>query len=128
MLSYIIAGFSGLSYVQLQSCRLDQDCAHGHSQLAFRRAPYCCYVRQTNGQTRPARQIAMTGRGIPVRISDLFWSNTSAISSRSRQKGLQYAVEGYIQNIKIRNEGDTTTIYVSIEANAYRCSYTSFVI
>ena len=58
----------------------------------------------------------MTGRGIPVRVSDLFWSNTSAISSRSRQKGLQYAVEGYIQNIKIRNEGDTTTI----EANAYR--------
>ena len=58
---------------------------------------YCCYVRQTNGQTRPARQIAMTGRGITVRVSDVFWSNTSAISSRSRQKGLQYAVEGYIQ-------------------------------
>lgn len=58
----------------------------------------------------------MTESDIPVRVSDLFWGNTSAISSRSRQKGLQYAVEGYIQNIKIRNEGDTATI----EANAYR--------
>ena len=49
-------------------------------------------------------------------MSDDFWSNTSAISSRSRLKGLQYAVEGYIQNIKIGNEGETT----KIKAKAYR--------
>src|SRR4029434_6920565 len=49
-------------------------------------------------------------------VSDYFWSNISAISSRSRQNGVQYAVERYIQNIKINNEIDTTII----EANAYR--------
>src|SRR4029434_10752660 len=51
-----------------------------------------------------------------VSVSDSVWGNTSAISSRSRQKRLQYAVEGYIQNIKIKNERDTTII----EAKAYR--------
>ncbi|MEQ2308940.1 hypothetical protein AMECASPLE_033430 [Ameca splendens] len=56
--------------------------------------------------------LVMTGIAcLPVRVSDSFW-----ISSRSRQKGLQYAVEGYIQNITIRNEGDTTIL----EAKAYR--------
>ena len=40
----------------------------------------------------------------------------SAISSRSRQRGLKFAVEGYIKNIKISNEGETTII----EAKAYR--------
>ena len=58
----------------------------------------------------------MSGKNIAVRVSDSFWSNTCAISSRSRQKGLQYAVEGYIKNIKINKEGDTTTV----EAKAYR--------
>ena len=57
-----------------------------------------------------------TGRSITVHVSDSFWSNTCAISSRLRQKGLQYAVEGYIQNIKISNKGDTTTV----KAKAYR--------
>ena len=45
-----------------------------------------------------------------MRVSDSFWSNTCAISSRLRQKGLQYAVEGYIQNLKISNKGDTMTV------------------
>ena len=63
------------------------------------------------------KAMASTGTSaIAVSVSDDFWSNTSTISSRSRQKGLQYAVEGYIQNIKINNEVDTTII----EANAYR--------
>ena len=52
-----------------------------------------------------------------MRVSDSFWSNTCAISSRSRQKGLQYAVEGYIQHIKISHEGETTTV----EANTGQC-------
>ena len=62
---------------------------------------------------------AMASTGISataLSVSEDFLSNTSAISSRSRQKGLQYAVEGYIQNIKISNEGETT----KIEAKAYR--------
>lgn len=36
--------------------------------------------------------------------------------ARSKQKGLRYAVEGFIPNIKLRNEWDTTTI----DANAYQ--------
>ena len=52
---------------------------------------------------------------LSVSVSDSFLSNISAISSRSRQNGLQYAVKGYIQNIKINNKGDTTII----EAKAY---------
>ena len=51
-----------------------------------------------------------------MRVSDSFWSNTCAISSRSRQKGLQYAVEGYIQHIKISHEGETMTV----KAKAYK--------
>src|SRR4029434_96716 len=53
---------------------------------------------------------------LSVSVSDSFCSNISVISSRSRQNGLQYTVEGYIQNIKINNEWDTTII----EAKAYR--------
>ncbi|KAI9522054.1 hypothetical protein NQZ68_040170 [Dissostichus eleginoides] len=55
-------------------------------------------------------------RNVGVALTDSFWSNNAAISSRSRQKGLQYAMEGYIHSIKIRKEGGTT----SIEALAYR--------
>ena len=44
------------------------------------------------------RTIAMAGLiSIPIGISDWFWSNAADISSRARQKGLQYAVEGYVQ-------------------------------
>src|SRR4029434_9459875 len=68
------------------------------------------------GTVKP-KAMAVTGTSaIAVSVSDDFWRYTSTISSRSRQKGLQYAVEGYIQNIKINNEVDTTII----EANAYR--------
>ena len=62
-------------------------------------------------ETVKPKAMVITGtNAIAVSVSDDFWSNTSAISSRSRQKGLQYAVEGYIQNIKINNEVDTTII------------------
>jgi len=40
-------------------------------------------------------------------VSELFWSNILEISSRSKHKGLQYAVEGY-SKYKNSNEGDTT--------------------
>lgn len=33
-------------------------------------------------------------------ISDYIWSQGSLISSRSRQRGLQYAVQGYITDNK----------------------------
>lgn len=42
------------------------------------------------------------------KISDVFWSSPFFILSRARQRGLQYVVQGYIQNIKIKTEGDTT--------------------
>src|SRR4029434_6924228 len=68
------------------------------------------------GTVKP-KAMARTGTSaIAVSVSDDFWSNTSTISCRSRQNGLQYAVEEYIQNIKINNEGGTTII----EAKAHR--------
>src|SRR4029434_7523130 len=39
-------------------------------------------------------------------VSVILFGVIGAISSRTRQNGLQYVVEGYIQNIKINNEGD----------------------
>lgn len=63
---------------------------------------YCCYLRQTNGQTRAARQIAMTAKGIPVRVSDLFWSNTSAISSKIEAKGVTVCGGGIYSKYKIK--------------------------
>src|SRR4029434_2686425 len=71
---------------------------------------------KTPGTVNPKAMASTGTSAISVSVSDSFWSNISAISSRSRQKGLQYAVEGYIQNIKINNEGDTTII----EAKAHR--------
>ena len=68
------------------------------------------------GTVKPKAMASTGTSGIAVSVSDDLWSNTSTISSRSRQKGLQYAVEGYIQNIKINNEVDTTII----EAKAFR--------
>src|SRR4029434_10583012 len=53
---------------------------------------------------------------LSVSVSDSFWSNISAISSRTRQNGLQYAVEECIQYIKSNNTVHTTVI----EAQAYR--------
>ncbi|KAK0151329.1 hypothetical protein N1851_007528 [Merluccius polli] len=59
----------------------------------------------------------MTGlSSIPIGISDWFWSKSTDISSRARQKGLQYAVEGYINNITISKDGNIT----KIEAKVYR--------
>ena len=71
-----------------------------------------------NTGTVNPKAMASTGiNSIAICVSEDFWSNTSAISSRSRHKGLRNAVEGYIQNIKISNEWETT----KIEAKAYRC-------
>src|SRR4029434_7519725 len=70
----------------------------------------------TPGTVKPKAMASTWTSAIAVSVSDDFWSNISTISSRSRQNGLQYAVEGYIQNIKINNEGDTTII----EAQAHR--------
>ncbi|KAK0151419.1 hypothetical protein N1851_007284 [Merluccius polli] len=59
----------------------------------------------------------MTGlSSIPIGISDWLWSKSTDISSRARQKGLQYAVEGYINNITISKDGNIT----KIEAKVYR--------
>ena len=52
----------------------------------------------------------------PVAVSESFWNNSALISSRSRQKGLQYALEGYIHNLKIKKEVNITVI----EADSYR--------
>lgn len=57
----------------------------------------------------------MAERNNPVCVSELFWNNSAAISSRLRPKGLLHAVEGYASYIKICNEGGTT----SVEANAH---------
>ena len=47
------------------------------------------------GTVKPKAMASTGTSAIAVSVSDDFWSNTSTISSRSRQKGLQYAVEGY---------------------------------
>ena len=90
-------------------------------QLMDRSPGHALLVTVATSDTIPGtvslKAMASTGiRAIAVSGSEDFWSNASAISSRSRQKGLQNAVEGYIQNIKISNEGETT----KIEAKAYR--------
>ena len=41
-------------------------------------------------------------RDSPKEIKAPFWNNSSEISQRSRQKGLQYAFESYIHNITCR--------------------------
>ena len=92
----------------------------GILQLTDRQGPAPLVTVATSdtipGTVKPKAMASTGTSAIAVSVSDDFWSNTSAISSRSRQKGLQYAVEGYIQNIKINNEVDTTII----EAKAYR--------
>src|SRR4029434_2146120 len=82
--------------------------AHVNALLTVRRSPVVLVAVATSFELVHALYC--------LSVSVIFWSNTSAISSRSRQNGLQYAVEGYIQNIKINNEGDTTVI----EAKVYR--------
>ena len=45
---------------------------------------------------------AISVTDIPKEYSVKFWSNSSEISERTRQKGLQYAFEKYIHNIICR--------------------------
>src|SRR4029434_9720988 len=94
--------------------------AHVTALLTVRQSPAPLVTVATSDKTPGTvnpKAMASTGTSaISVSVSDYFWSNTSAISSRSRQNELKYAVEGYIQNIKIKNEEDTTII----KAKAYR--------
>ena len=47
----------------------------------------------------------MSADSISEQVLDTFWVKKYLISSRSIQKGLHYAMEGYIQNFKIHTEG-----------------------
>jgi hypothetical protein len=38
---------------------------------------------------------------LPAELLSGFYKAANAVSDRSRQKGLQYAFEGYIQDIKV---------------------------
>lgn len=49
----------------------------------------------------------MAERNIPACLNELLWNNTSAISTRFREIGLQYAVQGDIFKVKICNKGGT---------------------
>src|SRR4029434_10546240 len=106
---------AGLNLTQIQQIRFFSDWL-----LTDRQGPAPLVTVATSdtipGTVKPKATASTGTSAIAVSVSDDFWSNTSTISSRSRQKGLQYAVEGCIQNIKINNEVDTTII----EANAYR--------
>ncbi len=56
---------------------------------------------------------------LPGEILCNFWKNKKVISDRSRQKGLQYAVEGYIQAVRVtQQENDVKK--KNIEAKAFR--------
>ena len=100
---------SSVLSVRIRRISVDRRCKRRH-MYAFLNVPWLVWTRsyELTVTKSPARA--------SVSVSDSFWSNVSAISSRSRQNGLQYAVEGYIQNIKINNKGDTTII----EAKAHR--------
>ncbi len=63
---------------------------------------------------------------LPLSLTELhgeilcnFWKNKISISDRSRQKGLQYAVEGYIQAVRVTQQGNDLK-KINIEAKAYR--------
>src|SRR4029434_356274 len=102
--------------VQLATGVLDQVQGRDEVQLTVRQSPAPLVTVATSdtipGTVNPKAMASTGTSAIAVSVHD----DNSAISSRSRQKGLQYAVEGYIQNIKINNEGDTTII----EAKAHR--------
>ncbi len=55
---------------------------------------------------------------LPGEILCNFWQNKKVISDRSREKGLQYAIEGYIQAVSVtQQENDVKN--VNIEAKTY---------
>src|SRR4029434_11283069 len=102
------------------------------SQLTDRQGPAPLVTVATSdtipGTVKPKAMASTGTSAIGVSVSDDFESNTSTISSRSRQKGLQYAVEGYIQNIKINNKVDTTIIeanYIQVSIKKMRNPTTS---
>ncbi len=43
---------------------------------------------------------------LPGEILCNFWKNKEVISDRSRQKGLQYAAEGYLQAVRVTQQGN----------------------
>ena len=54
---------------------------------------------------------------LPVNFSEHFWCSDK-ITQRSRQQGLQYAVEGYVHKITLKN--DLNNEFLTIEARCYR--------
>ena len=82
----------------LNAIRLDF-CFYSKFQLTDRQGPAPLVTVPTSdtipGTVKPKAMASTGTSAIAVSVSDDFWSNTSTISSRSRQKGLQYAVEGY---------------------------------
>ena len=70
--------------------------------------PPCRYhdeLRQTN-QTRKHKHMEKSADSISQQVLEKFWAENYLISSRSNQKGVQYAMEEYIQNFKIHAEDD----------------------
>jgi len=89
-------------------------------QLAFRRAPpplvtVAASVKQMVKHEQRDR-LQWWQRVFPCVSVTFFGAIPPRYQARSKQKGLRYAVEGFIPNIKLRNEWDTTTI----DANAYQ--------
>ncbi len=56
---------------------------------------------------------------LPGEILCNFWKNKKVISDRSRQRGLQYAVKGYIQAVRVTQQGNSVK-KINIEAEAFR--------
>ncbi len=63
---------------------------------------------------------------LPLSVTELpgeilwnFWMNKKAISDRSRQKGSQNAAEGYIQAVRVTQQGNDVK-KIHTEAKAYR--------
>ena len=83
---------------------------------------YCCYASQAfPPRARNTEFLPVPLSHIPQELSEIFWQNSTEVSQRSRQKGLQYAFERYVHQIKCWRSSKEEELKIERKVHCSQC-------